>query len=149
MKTTKSKIYSNQKETSISLFPKDVELTCEELLSMKNQHNSISSKYLKTIREKEDDLIPVLNDKPFKNRLGSISTYNRVFFNISEEDYIKASTYCKENKMNIKDLIEMKVVYKATPLLRKAIISGNGMKIPLLKEIKKNSYSYLKIQLSI
>ena len=148
-KVGRSSIVSSTPNTAENTLDTNVKKVCDLLLSLKNEHNAINSKYLKSIREVEDYIIPALVNNSYTSKLGSVSAYDRMFVNITEDDYEVIRKYCQKNKLNVDDFIDIKIMYKATPRFKKLILSSPDFDMPFLDSIKKIKHTYLKVRLAL
>ncbi|MHC1738969.1 MAG: hypothetical protein AB9882_13265 [Ignavibacteriaceae bacterium] len=135
--------------TDTSPLPQHVIEACFELLKSKLSLNSISSKHLKSIRRKENDLIPFLSKVPFFSDLGSITVYSRISFTLSEEDVRNLREFCEKNNYRLSDFVETKVKYSPTPLFRNILLSKGDVSIPNTEKVAKRTTNHLHIKLSI
>lgn len=140
---------SNNLNTESESLSRNMQKICDYLISLKNEHSAINSKYLKSIREFEDVIIPALLTNKYSNNLGSVSAYDRFFVNISEDDYYTIRDYCRKNGLDIDDFIDVKVSYKATPRFRKIILKADDFDMPFVDRIQKKKFSYLKVRLAV
>ena len=146
-KPKKQKITLSSQDSSP--LPQHIVDACSELLNSKLSLNGISSKHLKSIRRKENDLIPFLSRVPFFSELGSITVHSRITFSLSEADVRSLREFCEKNNYRLSDFVETKVRYTPTPMFRNILLSKGEKSVPDTDKISRRTTNHLHIKLSI
>jgi len=128
--------------------PIRVLLGCVELIDSKMAVNRSLSDYRTRLNSETENLVPVLEETPYINSLGSVLVHKRVSFSFTDEQIEDFKDYCKRNGLRFRDYIEVRTSYNPTPKFRKILLGKSDIHLPVIDTVEKKTKKFLRIKLS-
>ncbi|HPO57152.1 MAG TPA: hypothetical protein PKY46_14235 [Ignavibacteriaceae bacterium] len=130
--------------------PPEVVEGITDILANKSVAHKAVSNYIQSVNKLKKELIDLLEKTPYNNSIGSITVHNRYNFVLTEKDVEDLKAFCTLKKLDIADLVEVKVKYNPTPAFRNILLThSNNLFEPFYDRIRCDTNKVLHVKLSI